>query len=462
MSNPVAHRATPPGPAPIRHFEFPPIDRRQLTNGLDLRVVRMSRLPVVSLRLFVRSGEAALPRERAGLAMLTADALEGGTKKRSGTELAAAFERIGARFDASSGWEGTTADLYCVADRLPEALELLAEAVREPEFPVAEVDRAREQQLAGLRQREMDPGALASDTALSRYYAGDVPYARPLDGSVDSVARLGRDDLVGYADANLRPAGGGLIVVGDVDAEEVRRLAERALGGWTGAPASVSDFAAVPATLARRALVVDRPGSVQSEIRVGHLGAGRLTPDFFPLSIANLVLGGMFTSRLNLNLRERNGFTYGVRSSYSMRRLPGPFEVSTSVANDVTAPAVREIFAEMEKLAADGPTDDEVSAARDFAAGIFGVQLETSSQIASRVSQLVVFGLADDYFHRYRDEMRAVTVEQVAAAARLHVRPSEAQVVVVGDAAEVGEPLRALGLGAFEVRQREGGSRASD
>jgi predicted Zn-dependent peptidase len=172
----------------------------------------------------------------------------------------------------------------------------------------------------------------------------------------------------------------------------------------------------------------------------------------------------MFTSRLNLNLRERNGFTYGVRSSYSLRSRPGPFEVSTSVANDATAPAVREIFAEMERFAADGPTDGEVSAARDFAAGFFGVQLETSNQIASRVSQLVVFGLPDDYFHRYRDEVRAVTVEDAAAAARRHMRPSEAQVVVVGDASHVAGPLEALGLGPFEVRavQREGQPPASD
>jgi zinc protease len=462
MSGP--DRAAPPPPAPIRHFDFPPIERRRLTNGLDLRVVRMSRLPVASVRLFVRAGEAALRHERAGLAVLGADALEGGTRKRSGTALAAAFERIGARFDASAGWEGTSVDLYCVAERLPEALGLMAETLSEPAFPTDEVDRAREQQLAGLRQRLMDPGALASDTALSRYYAEPVPYSRPLDGTVGSVAPLGRADLVGYADANLRPDGGGLVVVGDVDAAEVQALAERALGAWTGAPASVDDFAAVPASLERRVLVVDRPGSVQSEIRVGHMGAARVTPDFFPLSIANLVFGGMFTSRLNLNLREKNGFTYGVRSSYSMRSRPGPFEVSTSVANDATAPAVREIFAEMEKFAAEGATDDEVSAARDFAAGIFGVQLETSNQIASRVSQLVVFGLPDDYFHRYRDAIRGVTVDETAAAARRHLRPSEAQVVVVGDAPHIAGPLEALGLGAFEVRavQREGPAPASD
>jgi zinc protease len=160
----------------------------------------------------------------------------------------------------------------------------------------------------------------------------------------------------------------------------------------------------------------------------------------------------MFTSRLNLNLRERNGFTYGVRSSYSLRSRPGPFEVSTSVGNDATAPAVREIFAEMETLAEDGPTEDEVAAARDFAAGIFGVQLETSNQIAARVSQLVVYGLADDYFHRYRDDVRAVTRDEAAAAARRHVRPAEAQVVVVGDASQIAASLEALELGALEVR----------
>jgi zinc protease len=441
----------------MRHFDFPRVDRRRLSNGLDLRVARLPRLPVASVRLFVRAGEGALAHASAGLAVLTADALEGGTKRRSGTDLAAALERIGARFDSGAGWEGTSIDLYCVADRLPEALALMAEAVREPAFPEDEVGRAREQQLAGLRQRVMDPGSLASDAALGLYYTAQVPYSRPLDGSVESVAALGRSELVAHAEANLRPAGGALVVVGDVDTDEVSALAERTLGGWSGSPSSKDDFVAAAATTQRRVLVVDRPGSVQSEIRVGHVGAARSTPDYFALSIANLVLGGMFTSRLNLNLRERHGFTYGVRSSLSLRSQPGPFEVSTSVANDVTAAAVREIFSEMEKLAADGPTEDEVAAARDFAAGIFGVQLETSNQIASRVSQLVVYGLPDDYFHRYRDEVRAVTRDESVAAARRHVRPSEAQVVVVGDASQVAEPLGSLGLGPVEVRSVQRG-----
>jgi len=449
-------RSAPPAPGVLRSFDFPTVERRTLSNGLDLRVARVARLPVASVRLFLRAGEGALAPERAGLSVLTADSLDGGTARRSGTELAEALERIGARLDASSGWEGTSIDLFCLADRLPEAMRLLAEQTREPSFPAEEVERAKGQHLAGLRQRLMDPGTLAGDAALGRYYAPGVPYARPLDGTVESTSRLGRDDLVAYARDNLRPASGGLIVVGDVEGSEVAALAEACLGAWTGSPAAVEDFVAKPASTARRVLVVDRPGSVQSEVRVGHVGAARGIPDYHALSVANLVLGGMFTSRLNLNLREKHGFTYGVRSGFAFRSRPGPFEVSTAVGNEQTAPAVREILAELQLMAEGGPTDEEVAAARDFAAGIFGLQLETSSQIGSRLTQLVVYGLPDGYYHRYRDDMKSVSVESAAEAAARHFRPAAAQIVVVGDAHTVAPPLEALGLGPVEVRPANG------
>lgn len=445
-------RSAPPAPGVLRSFDFPAVERRTLSNGLDLRVARVARLPVASVRLFVRAGEGALVAGRAGLSVLTADALDGGTKQRSGTELAEALERIGARLDSSAGWEGTSIDLFCLADRLPEALRLLAEQAREPSFPAEEVERAKGQHLAGLRQRLMDPSTLAGDAALGLYYAPTVPYARPLDGTVESASSLRREDLVTYAHENLRPATGGLIVVGDVEGGEAAALAEECLGSWTGSPALAEGFVATPASKERRVLVVHRPGSVQSEVRVGHVGAARDTPDYLALSVANLVLGGMFTSRLNLNLREKHGFTYGVRSGFAFRGRPGPFEVSTAVGNEQTAPAVREILAELELIAAGGPTEEEVAAARDFAAGIFGLQLETSTQIASRLTQLVVYGLPDGYYHRYREYMKAVTVEAAAAAARRHIRPEEVQIVVVGDADRVAGPLEALGLGPVEVR----------
>ncbi|MEE2904766.1 MAG: pitrilysin family protein [Gemmatimonadota bacterium] len=448
----VIDRSLPPSSGPIGHFDFPSVERRRLSNGLDLRIALVPRLPVVSVRLFIRTGEAVLPADSAGLAALTAEALDGGTKKRTGRELADALESIGARFGASAGWEGTSVSLYCLADRLDEGLTLLAEAVTQPRFPSNEVERAQEQHMAGIRQRSMDPGSLASDVANSRYFADAVPYSRPLDGTPESLSSLTRTDLVGYADINYRPGNGGLIVVGDIEPSEVVDLAEKHLGAWVGSPSSGEHFSVEPDTRERRVLVVDRPGSVQSEIRVGHVGAGRSIPDYFPLSIANMVLGGTFSSRLNLNLRERNGFTYGVRSRFAFRSQAGPFEVSTAVGTEVTAAAVEEIIRELHGLVEEGPIGEEVTACRDFAAGVFGLQLETAGQIATRIAQLVVYGLPDSYFHEYRDAVRAVTTEAVTEAARQHLRPHEAQVVIVGDAKEVSGPLQDLGLGDLEVR----------
>ncbi len=444
-------RSRAPEPGPMRPFDFPDVTHTVLPNGLDLRVARMSRLPVVSVNLFMRAGEAELDEDRAGLSVLAGDALEGGTRRRSGSDLAEALERIGTRLHVSTGWEGTSVSLSCLADRLAEALGLLAEAVLEPEFPEGEVGRAREQQLAAIRQRLMDPAALASDRAARRYFASGTPYARPISGTRASVDPLRPAHLRGYADAYYRPGTGGLVVVGDVAMAEVADLVEHHLGSWTGSPPEPRGFEVRPVTKERRITVVDRPGSVQSEIRVGHVGAARSDPDFFPLMVLNLLFGGTFSSRLNLNLRERNGFTYGVRSRFSFRSRPGPFEISTAVAADVTSDAVRETVSELERILEGGPTEDEVAAARDFTAGVFPLRLETASQVASRVTEQVVYGLPDDYHNTYRDQVRSVTVAAAAAAGRRHIRPDEAQIVVVGDAGTVASGLEGLELGPVEV-----------
>lgn len=446
-------RSVPPASGTLSDFSFPAVERRQLPNGLDLRVGIMNRLPMVSVNLFMRAGEAALNEEHAGLAVLTADALEGGTRKRSGSDVAQALESIGARLSASGGWEGTSVGLSCLAERLPDALQILAETVLEPAFPQEEVARAKEQQLAQIRQRLMDPGALATDTARTRYFADGVPYVRAVDGTVSSIEGMGRDTMRGYVDANYRPEGGGLVVVGDVDVGEVEAMVSEHLGAWEGAPATVADFEAVPRTRTATITVVDRAASVQSEIRVGHIGAARSTPDYYPLSIANMVLGGMFSSRLNLNLRERNGFTYGVRSRFTFRSQPGPFQVSAAVGSESTGAAVGEVLTELRAMAADGPTDEEVAAARDFAAGVFGLQLETAGQVATRVGQLIVYGLPDDHYDRYRDVIRSVTTEDAAQAAKAHMRPDEVQVVVAAKADDVVPQLEALGLAVVEVVQ---------
>ncbi len=444
-------RSRPPTRGTFSDFDFPAVDRQRLPTGLDLRVAQLRRLPVVSLNLFLRASEAALDLDNAGLAVATADTIEGGTRKRSGSALAEALERIGARMSASAGWEGTSISLSCLADRLPEALAIVAEALLEPGFPDNEVERVREQQLAAIRQRLMDPSSLATDSANARFFADGVPWARRIEGSAESVAKVGSAEMAAWADANYRPERGGLVVAGDVDGGEVASMVLDHFGDWTGSPANEAAFDVAPRTRERRIHIIHRPGSVQSEIRIGHVGTTRSDPDYYALSIANMVLGGMFTSRLNLSLREKNGFTYGVRSRFLLRTAPGPFRVSTAVGSDVTAAAVREIMNELEAMAVDGPTEAEVVAARDYAAGIFGLQLETAGQVATRVSQLVVYDLPDDHFDEYRHRVRAVDAEVAAAAARRHIRPDEAQIVLVGDAEVIASDLEALDLGPVEV-----------
>jgi zinc protease len=443
-------RSREPAAGAIRAFDFPDVERRD-AGGLDVRVARMARLPVVSVNLFVRAGESALAEDVAGLAVLAGDALEGGTRRRSGTELAESLERLGARLGVSTGWEGTSVTLSCLAERMAEGLAILAETVLSPGFPDEEVQRAREQALAGIRQAAMDPASVATKEASRRVFAAGVPYARPLGGFIETVEPLRRGHLEGFVDAFYRPGTGGLVAVGDLSTDEVAAMVREHFGDWTGAPPQGPAFEVEARSTQRQVVVVDRPGSVQSEIRVGHVGLQRNHPDEFPVVVLNTVLGGAFTSRLNLNLRERNGFTYGVRSRFSLRRQPGSFDVSTSVGTDVTSPAVREILNELEGIVARGPTTEEVEAARDYIAGVFPLRVETAGQVAGRITELLVYGLEDDYHDHYRARVRGVTVEQAGQAARRHVRPEEAQVVVVGDADAVVADLEALDIGPVEV-----------
>lgn len=444
-------RSQPPAPGAIRAFDFPDVSASALDSGLELRLARLPRLPIVTAALTMDAGEAALEEGRAGLAVLAGDALEGGTEARSGADFAEALEGVGASFHVSTGWDGTTVAVSCLADRLDEAAALLAEAVRRPAFPEHEVARYRNQRLAAIAQRAMDPGALATDSVLRRIYADDVPYARPLSGMTETVEPFGPAEAAAFAAERYQPRGGGFVIVGDVDLGQVTSLAKRHFGAWKSKGAIRPAFTPRPRHLDRRVVIVHRPGAVQSEIRMGHVGVPRSTRDFFALKVFNMILGGSFTSRLNLNLREKNGFTYGVRSGFGFRREAGPFTISTAVGTDVTADAVREALNETEQLLADGPSAEEVASSRDYIAGVFPLQLETTGQVASRISELILFGLPDDYYASYRDRIRAVQREEVIQAGRRNVRPGEMTILVVGDADEILAPLEALDLGPLEV-----------
>jgi zinc protease len=440
-----------PQPGDVRPFEFPAVESSSLPNGIALKMARMDRVPLVTVSVVMDAGEALLPHESAGLAVFTGQALEGGSRRLSGPELAEALEGIGTGLSVFTGWDSTTISLTCLAERMEEAVALMAEDLLQPAFPAEEVGRFRNQRLAAIRQRRMDPGSLADDAAAHFFFAEGVPFGRPMAGTTASVEKMGVEEAREFAGTRYRPAGAGLVVVGDVEVEEVNALAESYFGEWEGSPRRGEGFESAPRFKDRRVVVVDRPGSVQSEIRIGQVGAPRSTPHFFPLQIFNTVLGGAFTSRLMLNLREEQGFTYGVRSRFAFRRSAGPFRISTAVATEVTAPAVAHALAEVEGLVEEGPTLREVERARDFIAGVFPLHLETTGQVAARIGEVLVYGLPDDFFASYRDRIRAVSPQDVLAAGREVLDPGKMVVVVVGEAEAVRGPLEDLGVGPVDV-----------
>lgn len=444
-------RTRVPEPGEVEAFEFPAVRRRALDNGLALMSARHGQFPLVTAALILDAGAAGEPADKAGLAHLTANALETGTQARSGEELAWALERLGVELSAEAGWDAVSLAITVPRPRLEPALELFAELVRQPAFPEDEVARLRDEQLASILQRQKEPRALANDMAAHFIFDPDVPYARPLIGLQTSVAGLTREDADAYYRANFHPAGATMIMVGDIDPDTAAALTERHFGDWPAAPRRPVEFQVRPRVEKTTIFVVDRPDAVQSEIRIGDVGVPRHHEDYFPILVMNSILGGAFTSRLNLSLRERHGFTYGARSGFAFRRQPGPFVIQVAVATDVTAPAVREALREVNALRDHGATPEEVGAARDYLAGILPLELQTTEQLTARLADLAVFSLPDDYFQHYRARMAAVDAEDVRRVAAAHLRPDRLAIVVVGDAQRIAPELEALEAGPVEV-----------
>ena len=440
-------RTLEPRPGAIRPFHFPAARRARLDNGLSVLLAARNALPVVTLRMTVTAAGAAGEGEgEEGLATLAANALEGGTTRLSGEALAWELERLGLQLETWATWDALHLSCTTVAEQLPAALTLLAEVVHAPAFPAAEVARMRGEQVAQLLQRQVEPRALADDMAAHFLFSADSPYARPLLGRRAALEALGAPDVRAFHARRFTPHDATLILAGDLEPETAVALVERSFGDWSGAAAARADVPARPRFTALNLQLVDRPGAVQSELRIGHVGVARSHPDYFSLLVMNAILGGAFTSRLNLCLRERHGFTYGVRSGYSFRRSPGPFLIQTAVGTEVTVRAIQETLRELRELLADGPTDAEVSSARDYLAGIFPLELQTTEQLAAKLAELAVHDLPDDYFEQYRARILAVSRDDVLRVARAHIRPADLTMVVVGEADALEPELAATGL----------------
>lgn len=453
MLPPRAPRPTPRAPRPYR---FPPFEKRALPSGIQLVVAPVSKLPVVTVLMVIEAGATTDPAGRDGLAQLTARLIPEGTARSTGTEFAERLERLGASVEAHADWDVGVARVTVLTEHLDEAMQLFGEMLRTPAFPEREVERLKAERLAELLQIRAEPGALADEMFARFAYEPASRYSRPAGGTVRDVKAITRDDVVRFYEARYRPAGMTLVAAGDVTADRIEWLARATFGDWAGAPDGVETTSDAPARQTRAVHIVGKGDAPQSELRIGHPGIPRNAPDYFPTVVMNAVLGGLFSSRINLNLREAHGYTYGAFSSFDWRRRAGPFTVDTAVKTGITDAAAREILNEINRMRTEEIRSDELSLATSYLDGVFPIRYETTDAIAAALGNLVIYRLPDDYFDRYRERVRAVTAGDVLAAARAHLHPDRMQIVAVGDSGVVRAPLETLDIGPVAVYDTEG------
>jgi zinc protease len=453
-------RSRLPVPGADRPFHFPRIVRRSLPNGLELRAVTHRAVPVAAVVLLVPGGSSADPGEGHGLVSMTAGLLDEGSRGQSALDIADRVARIGGDLDLDVGVDSVVVGMTTLDRFLDTGLALVHEIVTAPNLANDDFNRIRNLRLERLRQMKDHAGAMA-DRAFARVLYGGHPYGHLSLGTEASLHAMTVEQTRALHAAMFAPSGATLIVVGDRPEDELLDAAAAVFGSWQAASSSMpidrtAALAPPPATPEVRLAVVSRPGAAQSELRIGHACAARSTPDYHVLLILNTILGGDFVSRLNLNLREQKGFTYGVRSGFNLRRGIGPFVMQTSVGTDVTAPAITEAWREIRDIAAARPaTADEVALAFASVSKGYPRGFETAGQVARSVAQLALHELPDSYFEDFVPRLAQVTADDVAAAARRYLDPAKMTTVIVGDLDKIAGSLPGLELGEHQVLTME-------
>jgi zinc protease len=446
----AAFRASLPAPGEKRAFKVPAVKRFRLKNGLPVILAESHKLPLVSVDLILKTGSSANAKDKAGLASLTANMLDEGTKKRTATQIANEVAQLGATLNSYATWDATAVSLSVLAENLDRALPVWADVLLAPAFTQDDFDRVVDNLVSSLAQRKDYPPVVAGQVYARALWGEAHPFGWPDTGTQASIKKLVPADVKRFHDTYYAPNNAVLVVAGDITEKQLHAKIEPLLAGWKAKKIPPLRLPKSEAPSKPRIVLVDKPGAPQSSIRIGLPGIERKNPDYYRALVTNQILGGGF-KRLAMNLRETKGWTYGVGSQFDARRAPGPWTVSGEFVAAHTADAVAEILKEIEKLRAEEVTDKELAETKDEIIGAFPARFATAAQLASQMTALAVYDLPPTELDGFVAKIAAVNKEQVRQMARKYFRSDKLLIVVVGDRTSNEAPLRKIA----EVERRD-------
>jgi zinc protease len=425
----------PPPPLPPRSIKLPTPYETTLSNGLVVVVVEDKRLPLVSYRLALRTGDAHDPLELPGLMDMLTGLLTEGTQSRTSREIADEVARLGATLQSGANSDYTTVAASSLSLFSENILELMADVALRPVFPENEVELTKQNTKESLKQQRAQPSFLASEM-VARVIFGKHPYSitAPTPESVDATTR---ERLIEFHRSMFIANNAVLVVAGDVNQDLLLQQIEDLFGRWEQGAVPDENFPPPPQRTARSAYIVDRPGSAQSNIVIANLGITRTSPDYFPMLVMHTVLGANASSRLFMNLREDKGYTYGAYSSLDARRTAGTVRATAEVRTPVTGDSLKEFFYELNRIRSEPVSEKEIADAKSYLTGVFPIRLETQEGLIDQLVQIKMFGLPDDYLEIYRNRIQAVTIEQIQQVAAKYIKPDKAAIVIVGDGSQL-------------------------
>ena len=447
-------RSAPPAIGPTPTFTVAPLQRFTLSNGLPVVVLEKHQVPLVQINLLVQAGSVMDPAGKTGLAAMTAGMMMEGAGKRDALALADAIDVLGASIGSSAGSHTMAVRLHTPLTRLDSALALFADIALRPTFPAAELERKKKERLTSFLQWRDEPRALASSAFANALYGDVHPYGFPSTGLEASTRSITEGDCAAFHAAWVRPNRATLVIVGDVTPKSIRPKLEAAFRGWKPGPATAPKLPPITQVASRRVILVDKPGAAQTEIRIGRIGARRLTDDYYALTVLNTLLGGSFTSRLNNNLREVHGYTYGAGSRFDFRALEGPFLASSAVQTAVTDSALFQFMVELRRIL-DPIGDEEAARAKNYVALGYPGDFQSVAQIAMQVEEVVTYGLPVTTFNEYVGKILAVTPADLHRVAEKYLDPEKIAIVLVGDRSVIEKPVESLQLGPITHKSVE-------